>query len=114
MTKNTLTIIKGDTASITVNLTQSDGTALNLTGSTVYFTVKSNIDDEDDDALISKDITSHVDDEGGQTLISLSPDETTIDAGNYVWDIQVKDAQNNIISTEPGIFTVIKDVTNRS
>lgn len=114
MTNNTLTVIRGDTSSITVNLTQSDGTALDLTNATVFFTVKNDIDDVDDDALISKDITSHVDEEAGQTLIALTSDDTSIDAGNYVWDIQVKDSTDQIISTEPGIFTVLKDVTNRS
>ena len=50
-----LTIIWGNTK--TYNLTITDGTnPIDITGATVFFTIKKNLEDSDDDAIIKKDI----------------------------------------------------------
>ena len=50
--------IKGDTVDLDIQLFDVEDNEINLTGCTVFFTVKRNIQDADSKALISKDITS--------------------------------------------------------
>lgn len=88
-------IIKGDTYSRQLNITQEyEGveTAVDLTGKTVYFTVKQNEDDTDANAIVNKTITSHANPTGGVTAIDLTDDETrAINVGTYVYDVKLYD-----------------------
>lgn len=110
-----LTIIRGDTVSITFTLTDENGDPVNLTGSTVYFTAKKQIDDDaaDAKAVISKDVTSHSDPVNGETIINLTSSDTDIDLGIYFYDIQIKDSINNITSLPVKQLKVVEDVTRR-
>lgn len=88
---------------------------VDLTGATVYFTVKSAPDDDatDTTALIKKDVTSHIDATNGQTLIALSATDTNIAAGKYGYDIKLKLADNSQTTVDEGIFTIKPVFTNR-
>lgn len=110
----TISIIKGDTSNITVTFTDENSTAIDLTGSTVFFTVKKALSDSDDNALIKKDITSHTDAVNGITEIILTPTDTSINSGSYKADLQIKNATGDIMSTEVGTVTVTQDVTIRT
>ena len=68
--------------------------AIDITGWTIYFTVKSKKSDTDGEALIQKDVTSHSDPTQGITLISLSATETDIIGSKY-YDIKIKDDEGN-------------------
>lgn len=109
-------INRGDAASIPVEITyDSDGTAYNLTGKTVFFTVKRWEDKRSDDneAVISKNITSHSAPASGQTTIELLASDTDISPGTYKYDIQVEGADGKPISTITDKFIVYDDVTKR-
>lgn len=111
-----LKIRRGDTTTITLNYTLN-GVAVDLTGSTVYFTVKPTLptDDSDDStAVITEEVTSHSDPTNGQTVIPLSATQTTVTAGGYYYDIQVKDASGNITTIDVGTVKVLPDVTRRT
>ena len=71
----------------------------NITGWSIYFTAKVNMNDSDASAVILKTITDHVDAIAGKTLINLEPTDTDIDAGNYYFDIGFKneDAQEGVL-----------------
>jgi hypothetical protein len=90
--------------------------AVDLTGATVFFTVKTlaNADSLDTSAVISKTITSHYDPTNGKTRIELSSTDTDITAGNYWFDIQLKDTANKISSCEKGQIEVLQDITRRT
>lgn len=106
-------VIRGDDLTIELALTEEDGTPVNLTGTTVFFTVKKKLADSDEDAVISKEVTDHTEPENGVAVISLDNDETDIAAGIYHWDIQILNA-GKISSINYGIFRVIPDVTRRT
>lgn len=97
---------------VTINLT-FDG--VDLTGATVYFTVKEEFDEDADDstALIQKDITSHTDATGGETAVVLSPADTDVAAGKYYYDIKLKKADNTQTTIQLGRCTIKDAVTNR-
>jgi len=70
---------------------KKNGVYQDITDWTVYFTAKSNMNDSDANAKISKTITSHSDPKKGKTLITLEAIDTNIDAGNYYFSVDWKD-----------------------
>jgi hypothetical protein len=109
-----LEIIRRDDVIISVTITDHQNNAVNLTDSTVYFTVKQRKTDADADALISVEVTNHTNPNQGQTEISLTGQQTNLTPRSYFYDIQVKDNDDKIRSVEFGIIKVIQDVTIRT
>lgn len=112
--KPSLTIIRGDTADIEVQISQ-DGTPVNITGYTVFFTAKKNLSDADNSAAIKKDITSHSDPTNGKTIVSLAPADTaSLAVGKYHWDLQLKSGSGAISSVSKQMLEIVEDVTIRT
>ncbi len=108
-----LTIIWGNTK--TYNLTITDGTnPIDITGATVFFTIKKNLEDSDDDAIIKKDITSHTDPTQGKTSITLSDTDTAIEPDTYFYDIKLKRADGSIQSVPADECYVVYAVGRRT
>lgn len=107
-------IVRATDNSFTTTFTDSNGAAIDLTGATVFFTVKSDLADTDDEALISKDVTSHTDPTNGITVITLTDTDTDIAACNYFYDIKLKDSGGNISQVAAEDFKVLDRVTRRT
>ena len=108
-------VIRGDDVTLNATFQDENGQAINLTGCTVFFTVKDNYTSTDDTAaLISKTVTSHTFPLLGQTTIDLSNTDTALAEGDYFYDFQLKDTTNKISSTIRGILSIILDVTRRT
>jgi len=105
---------RGDDKTWNLNFTDADGNAIDLTGSTIFFTVKSNKTDQDSDAVISKDQSSHVDAVNGQTQIVLTNSDTNIKIGNYYYDFQLVDSTGLVTTVLSGIFKIKQDITVRT
>ena len=113
MTK--LTIYRGD--SKTYSLSFTDGTnPINITGYTIFFTVKAVTDNATDDtnALITKTVTSHTDAANGLTSVVLSSTDTDIIVGSHLYDFQYKTDTGEIATIEKGTYQVLEDVTKRT
>ena len=111
---DTLTLIRGDDYQIPVTITNADGTAYNLTGATVRFTVKPTLQldtDSDASAVIAKTIISHTDASAGETEIVLSNTDTNITPWNYTYDLQITTVAGKVHSSYSGKVTVLADVT---
>ena len=107
-----LTIKRGDTTTYILYLEDADGVNIDITGWIIFFTVKSHIEDSDDDAKIKKTITVHTNPTNGETQILLTSDDTA-DVGNYVYDIQYRSNTGIIQTIMEGFFTITQDVTQR-
>lgn len=105
---------RGDDQVLALEFTEN-GAVKDITGWTVYFTLKKNIDDADENAVLKKDVTTHTDPTNGKTEIPLLNTETDTLEGLYFYDIQYKDvATPAIIKTVlSGQMTFTKDVTRR-
>lgn len=109
-----LTIIRGDDTTINITCLDDNGAAIDITGYTIFFTVKSNINDADASAVISKQTSSHTSPTQGRSTITLAHADTDIAEGDYIYDFQLVSGSGAVTSTERNILTVRKDVTIRT
>ena len=102
--KRRMKIIKGDTAVFDINLKNYKF----VNGDKVYFTVKTSVDDTD--KTIQKVITSF---DGSRARVFLSKEDTDVEVGIYLYDIQCSLA-NGIVDTvvPPTKFEIIGGVTH--
>ena len=107
-------IRRGDSKALIINVLDSTGTAIDITGYTFFFTVKADNTDADVSALISVTQTSLTDPTNGTTTISLSSTDTDIAIGLHFYDIQMKDGSGNITTLVSGIFEIKQDTTVRT
>lgn len=79
-----------------ITVYDSNGAVLNITGKTLYFTVKRVVDTDNTDALavIKKTITSHSNPTQGVTSVTiLNTDTASLAPGRYFFDIQYDSAK---------------------
>jgi hypothetical protein len=109
-------IIKRDSYSFPITFEEADGTPLDITGYTIFFTVKTlaNADNPDTSAIIQKDITTHTHADAGESLIELTTTDTDQTAGEYLYDVQIKSPTGAITSCESGEFEIMQDITKRT
>lgn len=108
----TLYAKRGDDVPVNLVVKDSSGTVVDITGYTFYLTVKSEYDTDDTDAaaVVSKFWTSHDDAANGETSSTFSVDT----AGEYVFDIQMKDSSDAITTVTVNNLVVVDDVTRRT
>ena len=111
-----ITIIKRDSYSFPIFFTDENCAELDITGYTLFFTVKTlaTLDSADTSAIIQKSITSHTDPTHGKSLIELSNTDTDETAGTYYYDVQLKSPTGAITSCVKGEFIIEQDVTKRT
>ena len=108
-------LIRGDSREIGVTFKDKDGDAINLTNATVFFTVsRQQNPDNDDNALITKDVSSHDQPETGRTVIKLTPEDTDVNLGSFWYDVQLVDVEGNVLSKKKDKIEVIADITRRT
>ncbi|MHA1690050.1 MAG: hypothetical protein ACTSU7_00300 [Candidatus Heimdallarchaeaceae archaeon] len=116
MTLGTINIIRGNTVPFNIAFTDSDSVAIDITGYEVWFTVRKSVPKtsvkSDTDALISKKYTNGGAD--GIIAVEITPTESDIDPGNYVYDIQYKKTDDSIYSLSSAEFIVAGDITRDS
>lgn len=112
MVDDTITINRQDTYTRTINLIDSAGAAINATGWTIYFTVRTSVASTstttDIDAIIAKEVSGEA--TGIQTLLLTSSD-TDINPDTYVYDFQIKKTDGTITSSDKASFIINGDVT---
>lgn len=105
--------VKGDTYPLDVTIEYASGLAVNLTGATVFLTVKRNIQDTDTQALISKSVTSHISPTTGQTSFTLLAADVDY-VGEFYYDVKVKFSTGDIASVFADKFILANHVTIRT
>ena len=106
-------LIRGDDRTFALEF-KKDGVAIDITGWTVFFTLKKSTYDSDNDALIKKTVTTHTDPTNGKTEFSITNTETDALIGIYYYDIQYKDTANKINTVMIGTMNFQEDVTRRT
>ncbi len=110
----TINLIRGDDANLTITFSDENNNVIDLTGYTVFFNVKRVKDliiDDDTTSIISKTITNIPNATLGILILHLSNIETAIPIEQYAWDLQLKNATGEIQSTQKGTLVVSEDVS---
>lgn len=111
-----ITIDRGTTRTITGTITNG-GAAVDITGATVFLTVKTaefSSDTTDSDAIISKTITSFATPQLGLYTITINPvDTATIAKGTYYYDLKIKYVNGTIYKLSEGRIIIDASPTNR-
>lgn len=92
-----LKAVRGDDRFINLTI-KLNNIATDITGWTVWMTIKENLSDADVAAKLQKVVTSHVSPTTGVTQIHLTNANTNALDSEYYYDIQVKD-DNGYITT---------------
>ena len=104
---------RGDSGRLDVAVKDADGAAYNLTGATLFLTVKNALTDADSAAVIRKEVTSHSNAAGGISHFDLlTTDNAT--AGTRYYDVQLKTSDSKIYTLFGGLWKVLADVTVRT
>lgn len=122
-----ITIFRGRTYPVIYEHTDSTGAAQSLVGKALYFTVKTDVYDDnasDTDALIKKTITSHtgvidgttLNAAGGITGFIMNDADTYVEPGKYHYDFIVEDIATGRADPPSlfGDFVVKGSPTNRN
>ena len=89
MGSNEISVRRGDTPTITIYITNADGTAYDLTNCVLRFTVKSKANDTDDNSRIGPLEATIASPETGIGLIELTGSQTNLKSNTYVFDAQI-------------------------
>jgi hypothetical protein len=112
-TQPDLTWTRGDSGRLDVTVKESDGTAYDLTGATLFLTVKNALTDADSAAVIRKEVTSHDNAAGGLSHFDLLTTDNATAATRF-YDVQLKTSDAKIYTLFGGLWKVLADVTART
>jgi hypothetical protein len=98
---------------LTITVKDNDDVAINITGYTVYFTVRET--PHSSTTLIDKTVTSHLTPASGITTVTLdAATDTNIAEGSYYYQFGIRDTTDKILKTVRGKFNVYQDVNQES
>jgi len=111
-TKLNFNVFRGDTFKKTLKFTDENGNPIDITGWTVYFTVKkpAYVPDDSDDSEALKQIIINVA-SGTSGVCTISWENVDISPFEYAYDIQIKKATGEVLTMLYGKFIVEADVT---
>ena len=106
-------INRENTRTITVTVTDGDGTVVDLTGYTMKMTVKRQAEDTDANAAIGPVTATIASPATGIGVITLTKTHTDIPARDYTYDVKIENAAGTARHTVvgPSKFTITEDVT---
>jgi hypothetical protein len=110
---NNFVTFRGDDLSFKLNFADTDGVPIDITGWTIFFTLKLKKDDSDSEAIVSKTITSLTDPLNGISIVTISHTEVNDLVGPYFYDFQFVDLSGNVRTITSGAITFEKDITRR-
>lgn len=92
MKTTNLQLVKKDTKNWKLVIARN-GVPEDISGWNLYFTVKNDFNDIDDDAIISKDVTfpTNAESQAGIGYLSLTSSDTDVDIGEFFYDMKLID-----------------------
>jgi hypothetical protein len=107
-------VTSGDDVIYNLEFSDDTDSPIDISGWTVYLTVKEDHDDSDEDALVNTDVTNHDAPTEGKTSVKITQSETEDLHGAKVYDIQIQKSNGDIRTVLSGSVYFEKDVTERT
>ena len=111
---NNLVSFRGDDLGIKVSFEDMNDAPINITGWTIFLTIKKTRDDKDAVAVVKMDESDIPNPTLGELLIVIPSSVTVNLKGSYWYDIQIKKADNTIQTITHGSISFERDVTRRN
>ena len=111
---NNLVTYRGDDMLISLTFKDSNGVAIDITGWTIFFTIKKTKDDTDAASVYEQDITTIPNPTLGVLQFTIPHTVTQTLTGSYWYDIQVKKLDGTIQTVTNGNINFERDVTRRT
>ena len=103
---------RGDTVTFDIVIKDDDGNPIDISGSTIIFTMKNNMDDADP-GILQKIQTTHTNPTLGQSQIILSHTDTkALVPGSFFYDFQLTLDNGDVQTIDLNKVSVMADVTN--
>jgi hypothetical protein len=102
---------RGDSLPFDLEFKDENDVPVNITGWSVYFTLKRNKNDVD--IIISKTITDLTDPINGKITFTISAIETNALLGVYYYDCDLITTQGSAYAIVSGTITFLQDITRR-
>jgi hypothetical protein len=99
---------RGDTFIRTLSFKDNLGAAIDLTGATIKFTIKSNIDDASPLLQATASIPTPL---TGLATVTFTAAQMTIPVATYYYDLQFTDSANTVTTVLKGSFVVTYEIT---
>ena len=87
---------------------------VDISNSTIFFTVKTTTSITDANASLKKDITTHAYASSGETDIILSSTDTSSLLGSYLYSIKIKLSTGKIYTLAEGVATFMQEIATRT
>ena len=112
MTDNQITVIRGDTPTISVVVKDSTGTVVDLTNYMMKITVKRSTADTDVNAVIGPVTMTISTPTNGTGTATLTTTHTNLPPRKYFYDVQINNSSTDVHTVVgPATFEIIDDVT---
>jgi hypothetical protein len=98
---------------ITLLVRNEDDESVDITSSTIFFTVKTTTSIADASASLKKDVTSHTYPESGETEITLTSTDTSSLLGSYLYSIKIKLTTGKIYTLAEGVICFQQELATR-
>ncbi len=109
--RTNLEVYRGDDKTWKITFKDANQNPIDITGATVWFTVKENATDTDPQAVIQKQITTHTVPLQGETELILVPADTqNLEATDYEYDMQLVTG-GKVTTFMRGTFNVLQDIS---
>lgn len=108
-----ISVFRGDDLSLTLYFKDDTGTAIDLTGCTLFTTIKRSIEDADADAVLTPTTSITSPETSGIVTITAPNTDMVALRGQYILDVQIKNVSGKIITPFKSDFYVDEDVTIR-
>lgn len=116
--KTVVTMVRGDTKEISFQVFTRFGTPMDMAqAGSITFTVKTRRSDDDEDALIRKELSDGVaitNSLNGEVLVTIEPEDTSGFQGKksgLQWDLQMVTLGGAVFTLADGLLRVNEDVT---
>jgi hypothetical protein len=108
-----LCFVRGDTGRIDIAVSDGNREPYDITGATLFLTVKNNLTDADSAAVIRKEVTSHDNALGGESHFTIATTDNAT-TGKRFYDVQLVTAAGDVWTIGGGLWNVLADVGTRT